>query len=323
MNYKQYRGAKIIINNWVKVKEKERVVILSDELHTEEALYLKQATEESNGEAVVIVISSENPQKGEPCAIVSYAMLNAEAIIAATNFSITTTQLKKEAIENGARFLSLPLANNNGISLLECDFIQTELEEVENISKNMNKIIDKGETISVTTDLGTNIMFCIKDRLCEIFSGRCDKSGMSGSASFELYVPPVETLTKGKVILDASMGYLGKVKEPFEIDFENGHIVHIQDTEEGNILKEYIESFQDENMYTACEFGIGLNKNAKCVGNSYIEDESSYGTFHIGFGRNTALGGNHIAKGHFDIVIDKPTITVDGTVIMKSGVIVV
>jgi len=52
-----------------------------------------------------------------------------------------------------------------------------------------------------------------------------------------------------------------------------------------------------------------------------IEDESAYGTFHIGFGRNLSLGGAHDAAGHFDIVIHDPTITSDGTVIMRNGAV--
>ena len=49
------------------------------------------------------------------------------------------------------------------------------------------------------------------------------------------------------------------------------------------------------------------------------EDESAFGTFHIGFGRNLALGGSHNACGHFDLVTHNPTIIVDDKVIMNKG----
>ncbi len=319
----QYEGAKIIVNRWLSLKPKERVVILADELHVDEVMQIKKAAEETLAEVVVLIISSLSPQKGEPCHMVTYAMLNSDVIIAATHYSITTTQLKAKAIENGARFLSLPLASNNGISLLQCEFLQTDLNELIELSFNLSNVLHRGKIVNITTSLGTDVTFNIDGRGCQLFSGLCDKSGMSASASFELYIPPIETFTKGIVIVDASMGYLGKVKEPFEIRFNNGHIIYIQDSKEGNRLKQYIESFDDKRMYTACELGIGLNQNANCLGNSYIEDESSYKTFHIGFGRNTSLGGNHIAKGHFDIVINLPTITVDGVVVMKDGIIIV
>ena len=84
-------------------------------------------------------------------------------------------------------------------------------------------------------------------------------------------------------------------------------------------LKEYVLSFDDPTMFINGELGIGLNVLSKCRGVSYIEDESTYGTFHIGMGRNISLGGVQMAKGHFDMVTHEPTIMADDVVIMKNG----
>ena len=67
-------------------------------------------------------------------------------------------------------------------------------------------------------------------------------------------------------------------------------------------MKKYMEDYQDPRIYIAGELGIGLNSCSQCLGNCYIEDESAYGTFHVGLGRNIALGGIQNAKGHFDLV---------------------
>lgn len=149
-----------------------------------------------------------------------------------------------------------------------------------------------------------------------------DLRSQIGSSSFEVYIPIEETKTNGVVILDGSLGYLGAVKENTRLEFKDGYLRSIQKTEDGQRLAEYMEGFQDWELYCACEFGIGLNKKAKCNGSSYIEDESSYGTFHIGFGRNLALGGDHDAKGHFDIVIRSPDIYADGRQIIRGGEII-
>lgn len=76
-------------------------------------------------------------------------------------------------------------------------------------------------------------------------------------------------------------------------------------------------------MYVAGEFGIGLNSYSKCRGKCYIEDESAYGTFHIGFGRNIALGGVHEATSHFDLVALEPDIYADNRKIMEKGKIII
>ncbi|MGI6602010.1 MAG: peptidase, partial [Saccharofermentanales bacterium] len=56
---------------------------------------------------------------------------------------------------------------------------------------------------------------------------------------------------------------------------------------------------------------------------SYIEDESAYGTFHVGFGRNLALGGTLEANGHYDLVSHRPSIYVDNRQIMDDGIIII
>ena len=123
--------------------------------------------------------------------------------------------------------------------------------------------------------------------------------------------------------LDGSFGYLGIVKSPIKIVFDNGKLISAESNDDGaNKLIEYIKSFKDDNMFKPGEFGIGLNKLSKCRGVCYIEDESVYSTFHIGMGRNITLGGIQNAAGHFDIVTHKPTIYADDILIMKDGEIV-
>ena len=99
-----------------------------------------------------------------------------------------------------------------------------------------------------------------------------------------------------------------------------GRIVEIEDNASGRRLKQFLARFHDpENMVVAAEFGIGLNTHSRCAGNCYIEDESTYGTFHIGFGRNIALGGVQDASGHYDLVTHAPCIYVDNRMIMDHG----
>ena len=124
----------------------------------------------------------------------------------------------------------------------------------------------------------------------------------------------------GDLILDGSMGYIGIVDSPVRVELRGGRIVEIEDNASGRRLKQFLARFHDpENMVVAAEFGIGLNTHSRCAGNCYIEDESTYGTFHIGFGRNIALGGVQDASGHYDLVTHAPCIYVDNRMIMDHG----
>ena len=83
-----------------------------------------------------------------------------------------------------------------------------------------------------------------------------------------------------------------------------------------------MEKYFDPRIYIAGELGIGLNSCSNCLGNCYIEDESAYGTFHVGLGRNIALGGVQNAKGHFDLVCREPDIFTDNRQSLDRGKII-
>ena len=160
------------------------------------------------------------------------------------------------------------------------------------------------------------------DYVRDFFNGVVKDGKGYSSASIEVYVPIEETKTEGVMVLDGSLGYIGKAEEPTRILFRDGRITEIEKTPTGLRLKEYMEGYKDSRIYIAGEFGIGLNSYSDCVGNCYIEDESAYGTFHIGLGRNLALGGVQNAKGHFDLVCLNPDIYADNRQIMQYGKII-
>ena len=53
------------------------------------------------------------------------------------------------------------------------------------------------------------------------------------------------------------------------------------------------------------------------------EDKVLRGCVHIGIGSDLLLGGDIVSPIHFDLVILKPTVTIDGEVIDKDGEILI
>lgn len=315
-------GARIIVQHWLHVKREEVVHLITDETKLREAKAFENACAIHGAILKTTIIPSTSVQSAEKIEEMKEIMSYADVIIGATNYSFITTNAVSYALKKGAKFLSLPLSTNNGQCLLEEEFIKMSPTKVGIMALPLLFKLRYSKKVRITTDLGTDITFDISNRKPGLFNGSTTRPGMCASASFEVYIPPVETKTTGKVVLDGSMGYIGLVDEPVEIIFKDGYINSIENNSSGKRLKEFIESFGDKEMYCAAELGIGLNQISKCAGKSYIEDESTYSTFHIGLGRNLALGGSHEAKGHFDIVTHNPTIYTDLGYVMKNGKIV-
>lgn len=320
---KAKRGAEIVTEKWLNLDSSDILLIVTDENHAEEAQLLKQQALQKDCRTDVMITKQSGKKVGIYFDENPYAFDDYTVIIGATDYSLVTTLAAKNAIRSGRKFLSLPLHTNDGKSMLEYDFMLCDTGQSKILARRLTDVLHNAKEIHATTPLGSDIYFYKADRHAKFFNGNVDDCDGYSSASIEVYVPIEETKTHGVLYPDGSYGYAGKIECPFRVIFENGRITEIEDSVYGNVLKDFIEDYNDEKMYTASEFGIGLNPLSKCNGNCYIEDESALGTFHIGFGRNLALGGTLEASGHFDLTMFLPDVYADGVKIMEKGNIII
>lgn len=317
------RGAGIIIHEWIKVRSWDKVVIVTTREHIPEAEMLQKYARQKTKHVDTLFVKNPGKHVGV------FFDTNVEVfdpysvIIAATEYSLVTTEAAKRAIQKKKKFLSLPLSTNDGRSMLEYDFLMMDTKKSRMMAQIIMKYLKDSSRIHVTTPAGTDLHIYKEGRRPGFFNGVLKDGKGYSSASIELYVPIEETKTEGVMVVDGSLGYIGRAEEPTKVVFREGRIVEIEDTPTGKRLSEYMEGYQDSRIYIAGELGIGLNSYSRCLGNCYIEDESAYGTFHIGVGRNIALGGTQNASGHFDLVAFEPDIYADNRQIMQLGKIII
>jgi len=323
MSWEMERGARIIIEDWVQVKPWDKLLIVTSREHLAESRIMRKIAMgrarsvnslivENKGRHVGVFFD-ENEEVFDPYT----------AIIAATEYSLVTTKAAKRAIQKRKKFLSLPLSTNDGRSMLEYEFLTMDTRKSRLMAKVIMKYLKSSSKLHVTTPAGTDLHMGKAGRTPGFFNGVIKDGKGYSSASIEVYVPIEETKTEGVMVLDGSLGYIGRVEEPTRLMFREGRIVEIEETATGKRLKEYMDGYRDSRIYIGGEFGIGLNSYSRCLGNCYIEDESAYGTFHIGLGRNLALGGQQNANGHFDLVCLEPDIYTDNRQIMQQGRIII
>lgn len=313
-------GADIIIRDWVRLRAGERILIVSSQKYAVEVAAMQQAAQAVGSVADVLMLDDLHEQVGQYFDDREDAFDPYNAVIGAAEYSLITTRAVKRVIARRNRFLSLPLSTSNGQSLLSYDFLNMSLPKSRIMASHHHGLLPERQTHPCDHGAWHEPGFQHRGACAGFFNGCChDGKGLS-SASVEVYVAPVESDTNGTLILDGSMGYIGIVDSPVRVELRGGRIVEIEDNASGRRLKQFLARFHDpENMVVAAEFGIGLNTHSRCAGNCYIEDESTYGTFHIGFGRNIALGGVQDASGHYDLVTHAPCIYVDNRMIMDHG----
>lgn len=191
------------------------------------------------------------------------------------------------------------------------------------LRKRQNKLklyLDKAKTITVKSENGTNIKFDVDGYDAISADGDFREYGQGGNLpAGEVYIAPNEGKVNGKFVIDASSRNRFKTeltREPIIVKVKKGAITKIEGGVEADLLKQSLKWAAERAKYPSrvrkiCELGIGMNKNAKVIGTTII-DEKAYGTGHIAVGSNYWFGGSIRTIIHLDQVFRGPELFIDG-----------
>jgi leucyl aminopeptidase (aminopeptidase T) len=310
------KSANIILKECLQVKNDESVLIITDKNRIELAqILLKQAQKLTKVKLLNIQIG-ERPGE-EPPEYAAKEMIKHNVILILTTKSITHTKAARRAAKKVARIASMP-----GITkeMLE-RAIDVNYKEMEKLTEKLKQLLNKGNEVIIKTKKGTNIKFSIKGRKTEGSAGILNKRGVLGNLpSGEAFLAPVENTANGTIVIDGSILNL-KIKNNITIKVKNGYAETIKGDFEAKLLKEILEKVKNKKAYNLAELGIGTNPKAIVTGN-VLEDEKAKGTCHLALGNNKGFGGKTEVPVHIDGIILKPTIYIDGKVIIKDGKII-
>jgi len=198
--------------------------------------------------------------------------------------------------------------------------LNADYQKISDLSVELKHIIEGCETIRVTAPNGTDLSFSIRGRQAYASKGLFHSKGESGNLpTGETYLAPVEGTANGVFVVDGSMAGLGLIKNVnLRIEVRKGFAVSISGAPMAEALDKLLSEIDNPNAYNIAEFGIGTNDKAKLSG-VLLEDEKVLGTIHIALGNNKSMGGDVDVPIHLDGVIKKPTVYLDGKLLMKNG----
>ncbi len=265
---------------------------------------LFEAARNMGCEAMILTMLPRTRHGEEPPFAISEAMKNADVVIAPTTFSLTHTQARINACKAGARVASMP-----GITekMMSSGGMTADYNKVNAIAIGLNKQLENTCTVRVVTESGTDIVFNLEGCKWMMDTGLCHEKGCSANLpAGELYIAPKDA--NGVFIVDGSMSGFGILDSPLEFTVRNRYVTEIRG-KQAKKLKDMLNEVGDKARNIA-EFGIGINPQAKLIGN-VLEDEKVGGTVHIALGDNSTFGGDVVAGIHLDGIITKPKLFVD------------
>lgn len=309
-------GVRKIIDVCTALKSEETVLIITDDNKKKIAEIFRQLAQERMASVVVLLMYAHQIGGQEPPKAVAAAMCNSDVIYAVTTYSISQTEARMKAMQAGARMFNLPGVQPSDLTsrMINADFVA-----LAPIIQKLADRLTQGSHFTVTTPGGTKLAFDAAERKGRVFDGLARESGVFKAIGIEANIGPLEGTADGVVVIDASLPDVNPLDAPIRCTIEKGKIVEITGGKKAEVFAKHLSSFNDPNIYTVAELGIGMNPCARVTQKSYQEDESSLGTCHTGFGTNLSQGGHTKAAGHVDGMMFSPTILVDGEVIMSEG----
>jgi|SRR5659263_80675 len=288
------------------VKSGEQVLIVADTLTPPSISKSLFEAAKNLGCEVILLTMLPRTRHGEEIPLpVAEAMKNSDVVIAPTTFSLTHTQARINACKAGARVASMP-----GITekMMAQGGMTADYNKINELAIELNKKFENTKKIKVITDSGTDITFDLEGCKWHMDTGICLEPGCSSNLpAGELYIAPKDA--NGVFVVDGSMSGFGLLDSPLEFTVNNRYVTDIRgkNARKLNVILDKV-GIKARNI---AEFGIGINPEAKLIGN-VLEDEKVAGTVHIALGDNSAFGGDVIAGIHLDGIIKEPELFVDG-----------
>ncbi len=301
------------------LKRGESVLILTDEGKRKIGEKFYEGASQICNEVGLIIIKPRKYNREEPPPFVAEAMKKADIVIMVTSTSFTHTTARIEASKAGARIASMP-----GITeeLIRRDY-RVDYRKLNDYSKNLLEKLKGVREVRVTTKLGTDITFSAQGRSFRGFhEGLFLSKGVYGNLpAGEIYIAPLEGTANGRIVVDASMAGVGKLKGKMTIVVRDGYATDITGGAQSKKFKKFLFGLSKGERNIA-EFGIGTNPYMKITG-EVLGDEKVLGTCHFALGDNIGFGGKNRARIHNDGVVRAPTIYADGRKITENGKLVV
>jgi aminopeptidase len=305
----------IAIRDCMGVKKSEKILVITDELKREIGLSIYKNAISLGYESLFVEMKSGKINGEEPSAEIAELMQKFDVVFCPTAKSLTHTDARRNASAKGVRVATFPgITKEVMIRGMNADYRAISKRTIK-----LQKILEQGNFIRVTAPAGTDIRFKIAGRKVIPSKGLFHKKGESGNLpTGETFLAPIEGTSNGVFVVDGSMADLGLIKNAnIKIEVENGFATKIS----GGILAKKLKVMLDKvgkDARNIAEFGIGTNDSAKLSG-VLLEDEKVMGTIHIALGNNVSMGGSVNIPIHLDGVVRKPTVWMDGKMLMKDG----
>lgn len=305
------KSAMVALKDCMGIKPEENVLIITDSVRKDLGVPVYETALEIGCDAMYMEMKPRSRSGEEPPYVVAQAMKSADVIIAITKVSLSHTQARKVACKLGARCASIPVQDSDSElvrKMFATGGMTADYRAMEKKIDQLFTVLNECKMVGIKTDLGTDATF------------RTDRLKWHSDTGFALMpgdftnLPGGEIFTApdsatGTVVIDGSFGDFGLLKNPITLTLKNGSCIDAKG-EKADELNAMFD-LMGKDARNVAELGIGMNPKAKLWG-ILLEDEKCGNTIHVALGDNSGFGGTVSVPMHYDGIVTKPAIYLDG-----------
>jgi aminopeptidase len=324
------QGVKQAVENCLKVKADERVVIITDEQTIEIGTALKAAIEKITPKIQFFVMEDFGQRP------IDYPKVIDDAIRAA-DVSIYAGQGAEGELQTFRRHMIKAVEANPGLRHAHMigitpqimkDGMCSDYKEIQRVSRLVYDKVKNAKKIKVVTEKGNDFVAEFSPELkWTISDGDINQGRWKNLPDGEVFTSPLNV--NGKVVIDGCLGdyfaekYGSLEDTPMIIEVSDGRAVKESLQCSNEQLRQEFSRYifeTDENSSRVGEFAIGTNTGLTELIYNLLQDEKIPGV-HIAFGSPLPgkTGAKWDSKAHVDGVIKNTSIYVDDKTIMDKG----
>lgn len=315
--------ADVVVNTLLGTKPGEKALIVTDVAGMAEngdIIRAIAARSRAAGAETLLVEADDNPRKGG-----EYLPEGVEKMMPGQDILISLTRTTSAPLPHHKTPIGLIrsgqargvfMVKRSRADLLDICVLEADYAAMSKVADFWQHAFQEGETVRVTSEAGTDLTASIKGQPSHRSNFAHDPGRMSPCNWGEVYQGPVVGTTNGRFVCDGPVLGFEWPKEPVVVDIRDGLAVSVTgDPEVAPALWKLIQD--SENGANIAEIALGINVKANdrsC--NTY---KKGLGRLHIAVGNGLVYNQDVNSDIHIDLIMHKPTVEIDGRVIVRDG----
>lgn len=323
---KKIKVAKRLIEMF-KIKENE-VVAITEDNNSEPGLVDALFTEVVNAGGKPLVLkfkqARDNGQAGAidwPAEALTAALSNVDVWIETNYAFLLYSDIWEKAmnVNKKLRFLTITQSSTASLERVFCDY---EVADMSTLLYGLKDMASTAKKVIITSNNGTNVSFEIEPKFpLDLDDGDFSKPKFMTAPGYLNIVPKSGTMN-GTIVFDMIMHADLSDNSTVEFTMKDGKISDFKGNK-GHLLKDYVEKFNEENMFKISHMMVGANPGVRELSYEIVEDERVWGGVDFGFGHTSPIDMPPLgqqATSHFDGVVEKVDFYFDDIQVIEKGV---